>query len=246
VTWFRVDDGFAFHHKAVGVGNAALGLWVRSGSWCSQQGNGGIVPGHMVKALGGTRQHALALVAFGLWDDLGDGSFVFHDWEHYQPTAAEVRADRLSRSEKKAEAGRLGGIASGVSRRANAKQTRSTEEAEREANGKQNEAPSLPLPSQTPSVSPPASRAATPKAVIREDWRPTDELQIWAKTECPLVDVTRETANFVDYFIDRGEKRPGWDRSWKRWMRGAQDRAEKNPRLRIVGERPDPQYAWDV
>lgn len=27
--WFRVDDDFALHPKAIAAGNAALGLWVR-------------------------------------------------------------------------------------------------------------------------------------------------------------------------------------------------------------------------
>ena len=31
--WFNVDDGFAFHRKAVRAGNAAIGLWTRAGSW---------------------------------------------------------------------------------------------------------------------------------------------------------------------------------------------------------------------
>jgi hypothetical protein len=244
MTWFRVDDGFAFHHKAVGVGNAALGLWLRAGSWCSQQLTDGVVPAHMVKALGGSLQQAKALVAFGLWEDQGDGTFLFHDWHLYQPTSAEVKAERLAISEKKAEAGRLGGIASGVSRRANkqaeTKQTGSSAEAEGEANGKQNEAPSLPLPS-LPSQPPVVSAT---KHTIPEDWTPSVEDRSWAAVECPQVNIDRETASFVDFFLDKAEKRPGWTRSWKRWMREAQERAEKRTPLRAV---PDDRLgSWDV
>ncbi len=150
MTWFKVDDSLAFHHKVVGVENAAMGLWVRAGAWCAQQNNDGVVPAHMVKALGATRRHAIALVAFGLWEDQGDATYVFHDWHLYQPTSAEVKAERLAKSQKKAEAGRSGGIASGVSRRANkeakGKQEGSNAEANAEANGKQNEAPTRPDP----------------------------------------------------------------------------------------------------
>lgn len=154
MTWFRVDDSLAFHSKVVGVGNAPLGLWVRAGAWCAQQLSDGVVPAHMVKALGGTIQHAKALVAFGLWEQMDDGSYLFHDWHLYQPTAAEVKAERLARSEAKAKAGRAGGIASGVSRRANKEANAKQNEAEHEANANENEAPSLPIPTHTPSVSP--------------------------------------------------------------------------------------------
>jgi hypothetical protein len=238
VTWFRVDDGFAFHHKAVGAGNAALGLWVRAGSWCSQQGNDGVVPAHMVKALGGTRKDALALCAFGLWDDLEDGRFAFHDWLNYQPSAAEVRADRLAKSEKKAEAGRLGGIASGVSRRANAKQPRSTDEANEEADDKQNEAPSLPLPTQTPSVS-------TRDLAFEEFWlvypRKIGKGQARKAWERAI-----KTADVADVMagVVRFARTPGREErftphpaTWlngERWLDVASERAR------------DPQYAWDV
>ena len=154
MTWFRVDDTLAMHSKARAAGLHAMGLWLMAGAWSSQQLTGGYVPAHMLVALGGTRKLALSLVAAGLWVE-HDAGYCFHDWEHYQPSAAEVRADRATKHEAKAKAGRSGGIASGVARRSNAeaepKQSRSRAEAEGkhgvEANAKQNEAPSRPYPS---------------------------------------------------------------------------------------------------
>ena len=96
---------------------------------------------------------------------------------------------------------------------------------------------------ETPTVSP-ARQGATPKHLITEDWQPSPDDLVWAAAECPAVNARVETANFVDYFLDKGEKRPGWTRSWKRWMREAQLRAGARP-LRAVNDR-DPQYAWDV
>jgi hypothetical protein len=149
VSWFKVDDSLAFHAKTVAAGNAAMGLWLRAGAWCAQQLTDGRVPTHMVRALGGTSSAANALVDAGLWLRDDDG-YRFHDWADYQPSAAEVHADRAAKHEKKVLAGRAGGLASGVARR---KHQSSRSEANDEANGKQNEAPTRPDPTQ-PQVLP--------------------------------------------------------------------------------------------
>lgn len=81
--WFRVDHLFAFHPKTVLAGNAALGLWVRAGSWCVGQTNDGFIPRAVARALG-TAGQARRLVASGLWDENDDG-YTFHDWAEWQP-----------------------------------------------------------------------------------------------------------------------------------------------------------------
>ena len=110
--WFRVDDRFAMHPKAVAAGNTALGLWVRAGSWCAQLLTDGHVPRGMLPALSGRPRDAQALVDAGLWVVTADG-WSFHDWDTFQPSRANVEALRESR----AQAGRKGGRASGSSRR---------------------------------------------------------------------------------------------------------------------------------
>lgn len=99
MTWFRVDDNLAFHPKVLAAGNAAMGLWVRAGSWAAQQLTDGHVPDAMVATLG-TKAAARQLEAAGLWHRDGDG-YRFHDWEHRQPTRATVDADREREREKK-------------------------------------------------------------------------------------------------------------------------------------------------
>jgi hypothetical protein len=51
------------------------------------------------------------LVDAGLWDE-GDDGYVVHDFDQYQPTRAEVQAERA----RKQAAGRAGGLASGRAR----------------------------------------------------------------------------------------------------------------------------------
>lgn len=97
--WFKVDDTLAYHRKAMAAGNAAMGLWVRAGSYCAQQLTDGYVS-HEVLATLGTRSQAARLVSAGLWD-AAPGGFRFHDWQDYQPTRAEVHEARTRERDKK-------------------------------------------------------------------------------------------------------------------------------------------------
>src|SRR5690606_40138335 len=49
--WFRVDDRFHAHPKALAVSLAALGLWTAAGSWSSANCTGGEVPDHVIPLL---------------------------------------------------------------------------------------------------------------------------------------------------------------------------------------------------
>lgn len=113
MTWFKVDDQFAFNIKVLTAGNAAVGLWVRAGSWSAAQLSDGLVPAPIVAALGGSADDAAALVAAGLWDAV-DGGWQFHDWAEYQPTKAQVLADRAATRERVAKhRAKRGGSAAG-------------------------------------------------------------------------------------------------------------------------------------
>ena len=91
--WFKVDDGFAFHPKAIEAGNAALGLWVRAGAWCGANLTDGALPRHMIGTLGAQARDARRLVTVGLWVETERG-YQFHEWEKMQPTKADVEAER--------------------------------------------------------------------------------------------------------------------------------------------------------
>lgn len=96
--WFKVDDGLAFHPKAVMAGNPAMGLWVRAGSWVAQQLTDGYVPGDIVRSLGTTGQ-AEKLVTAGLWLPCGSG-YEFHQWSERQPLKGDVDKQRQVNAER--------------------------------------------------------------------------------------------------------------------------------------------------
>lgn len=121
MTWFYVDDHLHDHRKARRAGLEAMGLWTLAGSWCADNLTDGFVPADVVwRWTGGMEAAELLakqLVAAGLWhedEEDGDRGWRFHDWSDVQKTREQV----LSQREKRAEAGRKGGIRSGASRRA--------------------------------------------------------------------------------------------------------------------------------
>ncbi len=82
MTWFKVDDNLVFHRKTVAAGNAAMGLWVRSGSWCAAHLTDGFIPDHMIAILGSAAQMQ-KLVKAGLWITV-EGGCQFHGWSRHQ------------------------------------------------------------------------------------------------------------------------------------------------------------------
>lgn len=100
--WFKVDDGFAVHPKALAAGNAACGLWVRAGSWSMQQLTDGFVPEHVLPTLG-TKREAQLLVNAGLWKR-APGGWTFHEWECRQPSREQVERDRADAAERQRRA----------------------------------------------------------------------------------------------------------------------------------------------
>lgn len=138
--WAKVDDGWWCHPKVMPLSPAARGVWISVLSWSCQQ-RSPKVPPHLLAMVGGSNDEANALASVGLWEADGEG-WVIHDWADYQ--------DR-SLSEKRAEAGRKGGQASGRSRRGG-----SNDEANAEQEPKQVPGPSRPDPSITPPTPPDA------------------------------------------------------------------------------------------
>lgn len=110
--WFKVDDSFHAHPKVLATEPGALGLWVVAGAWSSAHLTDGFVPTHALsRLLPGSDELARKLVTAGLWRRT-KGGYQFHDWSDFQPSADDVRTVR----EKRAAAGRIGGLNSGKTR----------------------------------------------------------------------------------------------------------------------------------
>lgn len=169
--WFKVDDKFHLGPKGRRLlrGNPAKrrdchagGLWLFAGCWCmNTESADGFIPSDELDAFDDEWERlATELVEADLWevaDDNGEKGYRFHDWPDWQPIF-ELKA-------KRAEAGRIGGLASAKKRAqgkqkqasatSKAKQVLKQTEASAVANGKQAEAnrqanptSSHPIPSQ--------------------------------------------------------------------------------------------------
>lgn len=96
--WFKVDDTLSFHAKTLAAGNAAMGLWVRAGSWSMQTLSDGFIPEQVAKQIG-SRSEISKLITSGLWREVS-GGFEFHEWNERQPTRDKVLSERSANSER--------------------------------------------------------------------------------------------------------------------------------------------------
>lgn len=96
MVWFQIDDKFWLHPKALRAGNEAIGLWARAGSHSMSYLTNGVVDDATVMLLAmpsDGRELAQKLVDAELWHRT-DGGYMFHDWEHNQRTAEQVKRDK--------------------------------------------------------------------------------------------------------------------------------------------------------
>lgn len=100
MTWFKVDDKLWGHPKWIGLPAGARALWVTAGSYCASNETDGRLKSAIIAPLGGRKRDAEALVEAGLWDRTAEG-YQFHDWDQYQPTKAQVTAERDAARERK-------------------------------------------------------------------------------------------------------------------------------------------------
>ena len=71
MVWFKVDDRFHHHPKAIAAGPAAIGLWTIAGSWSVDNLTDGFIPNHVLASLTpDTHRGRLAnrIVEGGVWD----------------------------------------------------------------------------------------------------------------------------------------------------------------------------------
>ena len=115
MTWYRVDDGFSTHAKVdalAGDQPHAVACWTLLGSASMRDLTDGIVTRAALRrtlALWSERDRTRAveaLVRVGLWlvdtsPEAGPGGgWRFHDWHLYQPSRAEVEAQREKQRER--------------------------------------------------------------------------------------------------------------------------------------------------
>ena len=106
MAWFKVDDGFHSSRKVLSIPRrsrlAAIGAWTIAGSWCADELTDGHVPEYMISEWGFPASIPDALVDSGLWER-ERGGYAFRNWAEYQPSKADVDAERTASRERMRE-----------------------------------------------------------------------------------------------------------------------------------------------
>ena len=104
MAWFRLEDSFHHHPKVMRAGNAAVGLWVRCGTYSSQYLTDGFIPDEIIATYGRTRE-IQAAVTSRLWIPT-EGGMLIPDYLDYNPSAEQVKQRRKEDAERKRRGGR--------------------------------------------------------------------------------------------------------------------------------------------
>lgn len=119
MTWVYLDDHFTEHPKIAHLSDAAFRGFVEGLCYCARNLTDGRIPTTHAKKLTSAKA-VRELMSCGLWVQNGKSVDV-HDYLHYQSSRREVEARRAKReavSVSRAEAGRRGGLQSGLVRSA--------------------------------------------------------------------------------------------------------------------------------
>lgn len=212
MAWFKVDDALAFHPKVIAAGNAAMGLWVRCGSYCAQFETDGWLNLGTISALGGHKRDIDRLVAVHLWVREGDG-VRFRDWADYQPTKAQKDAERSATADRvRAFRDReRNGVTPAVS------------------NATGTPVPSRPVPSRPDPVTPngvTVSPRRSPESRLPEAWEPTDTHR--NKAAELRLDIDREAEKFRDHAAANDRRARNWDAAFRTWLTKAAEYAARD------------------
>jgi len=102
MAWFRIEDSFHSHPKVKRAGNAAIGLWVRCGTWSASYETDGFVPIDVAQGKDGfgSQREVEALVRAHLWVP-SDGGMLIPDFLEYNQSKAEGVERRKRDAERK-------------------------------------------------------------------------------------------------------------------------------------------------
>lgn len=111
MAWFNADDKMHSHPKIRTAGLEAIGLWLVSGTYCTDYLTDGHVPDWFIDSWPRGKALAGKLVKAELWE-LADGGWQFLSWSEYQRTKSQVLVDKKKSADRlkkwRAERGKNG------------------------------------------------------------------------------------------------------------------------------------------
>lgn len=221
MAWFKVDDHLAFHPKVVAAGNAAMGLWTRAGSYCAAHLTDGCLPRAMLGPLGGRLRDAQKLIECDLWEATEEG-WRFRNWNEFQPTKAQVEADRAATAERVREWRKRKGndVGNGVTNDV--------------SNTVGTDAPSRPVPSR-PEEPIGSSPKRKPELPLPKDWMPTQAHA--ERAEELKIDLMDAVADFRVHAETHDRRAANWNAAFTTWLKKADEfgKNKKRPSQQASG-----------
>lgn len=102
MTWLKVDDRFPGHRKVRRLSDGAFRLHVTALCACAHDLTDGLVTRDDLDEFPSVKQtgkHVAELVERGLWDEV-EGGWVIHDYLDFNPSKADVDAEREAARER--------------------------------------------------------------------------------------------------------------------------------------------------
>lgn len=256
MSWAKVDDRANEHPKQLKAGPKACWLWACGLMYCNRQAKKtGRIPktvvhsGMLFPGLGA--KDAQKLIEADLWSDDGD-SYVVHEYERWNPEK-KPQHEPGSLSEKRANAGRLGGKRSG--------EVRSNREANHEASllhameaneaiapkqgaSSRTAAPAyahsraLDPPHPTPPQSPPdgGESARDPAAIqMSRTWDPG--FGLFVGTAVSEQAYLESLERFREYHLESSDTPDGWRKRLRLWV--MKDHQQGNSLRKAASKEPE-------
>lgn len=249
MTWIKLDDQFADHPKLLAVGPLGLALQVSAICYCARHLTDGFMSRVTVRALvaklsvpwsderGGDWYAAATsgmagreasefdwptlMVDAGLWDEV-DGGYKVHDYEHFNPTKAQVTKQREAWSERQSR-----------SRSRRDTTVNHAPVAPSVTRGVTGVSPSpVPVPDPVPireedilsPSAPQPTEEPKPKASRKKPATalpPDADLPTWLAAN-GIPERHPELAGFIDHHRARDNRFASWSAAWGTWLRNAE------------------------
>ena len=103
--WAKIDDDAPTHPKMFRAGVEAFGFWVAGNCYCNKRLTDGFIAADALPLIFPSTSkrrsliYADRLVEVGLWDRV-DGGWNVHDFNEYNPTAIDVKAERKASADR--------------------------------------------------------------------------------------------------------------------------------------------------
>jgi hypothetical protein len=252
MSWVKLDDGFTDHPKIAHVG--AIGAWlqIQALCYCNRNLTDGFIPYGIAQsflARGVVRTDARGvlwtlgehsghqgldltdvdwpgeLVTAGLWEEVA-GGYRIHDYEHYQPTKAQVLAERAKWLERQ-HRHREQAVSRGVSRRDSRVTHASPVPVPVPVSGSGSErSESMWLIAPASPAAQTRTGRAKPKVPWPDGFELTPARAAYATRQG--LDAAYEWGKFRAHALRDDVRHVNWDRGWEYWVRNAWEIARRH------------------